>query len=77
MGVPLGERSTPGWIARPVASLVEGLWRLTGASKAPPMTSCAVAMMSRTVTVDTRRARDELGWAPVRTVDEGIAAMRR
>lgn len=76
-GVTLADRSTPGWIARPVASLVEGLWRLTGASKTPPMTSFAVAMMSRTVTVDTRRARDELGWAPVRTVDEGIAAMRR
>ena len=57
-------------IARPVASLVEGLWRLAGASKAPPMTSFAVALMSRTVTVDTRRARDELG-VHVRAIEPG------
>lgn len=75
-GVTLADRSTPGWLARPLAAMVEGAWRLVGAVKAPPMTAFAVSMMSRTVTVDTRRARDELGYAPVRTVDEGLAAMR-
>ena len=34
-------------------------------------------MMSRTVTVDTTKARRDLGYAPVTTVSEGLAALRR
>lgn len=75
-GVALPDRSTPGWLARPLAYGVEGAWRALGVVRAPPMTGFAVAMMSRTVTVRTDRACAELGYAPVRDVASGLAAMR-
>jgi nucleoside-diphosphate-sugar epimerase len=74
-GVDLGRRSMPSMIARPLAWLVEGLWRLFGVKRAPPMTRFGVDMMSSTVTVRTDRAREELGYAPVVTFEEGLAKM--
>ncbi len=76
-GVALPERSMPGALARPLASAVEGVWRALGVRKAPPMTAFAIAMMSRTVTVKTDKARAELGYAPAVSVAEGLAAMPR
>jgi nucleoside-diphosphate-sugar epimerase len=40
------------------------------------MVRFSVDMMSSTVTVDTSRARKELGWAPVITVDQGLALLQ-
>ncbi len=75
-GVNLGGRSIPGALARPLARLIEGTWRLFGIRKTPPMTDFAVTMMSRSVTVNTARAAAELGYQPIRTVEEGLAALR-
>jgi nucleoside-diphosphate-sugar epimerase len=74
-GVDLGDRNVPIPIARAAARVVEGVWRLFGVKKAPPMTRFAVDMMSSTVTVSTRRAREELGYAPVISVEEGLRRM--
>jgi len=41
------------------------------------VTSFAIAMMSRSVTVRTDRARAELGYVPEVSVDEGLAELRR
>lgn len=71
-GVSLGTRSIPSAVARPLAAAVEGAWRRLGLRRAPPMTRFAVDMMSSTVTVRTDRAREELGWQPVVTFDEGM-----
>jgi nucleoside-diphosphate-sugar epimerase len=62
----------PSAIARPAARAVEGAWRLLGITKAPPMSRFAIDMMSATVTVRTERARKELGYAPVISVEEGL-----
>ncbi|HEY8431606.1 MAG TPA: NAD-dependent epimerase/dehydratase family protein [Sandaracinaceae bacterium] len=75
-GVALPDRSVPGALARPLAALVEGVWRLFGIRRAPPMTRFTVSMMSRSVTVKTDRAKAELGYAPVVTVEQGLAALR-
>ncbi len=71
-GVDLGDKSIPSKIARPLAAGVERVWRGLGLKRAPPLTRFAIDMMSSTVTVRTDRARAELGWAPVITVDEGM-----
>jgi hypothetical protein len=76
-GVTLPARSIPGALARPLSALVEGAYRLVGAKATPPMTRFAIAMMSRTVTVRCDRARAELGYAPVISVDEGLAQLRQ
>jgi nucleoside-diphosphate-sugar epimerase len=75
-GVRLGERSVPSWLARPMARVIEGTWRMLGVRRAPPMTRFAIDMMSSTVTVKTERARSELGWAPAVTFEEGLAELR-
>lgn len=75
-GVDLGTRVVPKLVARALARVVEGTWRLFGVQRQPPLTRFAAEMMSATVTVDTTRARQELGYAPVITVDDGLAAMR-
>ncbi|XYI00663.1 NAD-dependent epimerase/dehydratase family protein [Sorangium sp. So ce1128] len=74
-GVELPGRSFPSAVALPLAAAIEGAWRLLGVRRAPPMTRFAVAMMSRTVTVKTDRARAELGYAPVLGVEEGLKAL--
>lgn len=74
-GVDLGARSLPGAIARPVARVVEGVWRLFRVRRAPPLTRFAIDMMSATVTVRTDRARADLGYAPVVDVASGLASM--
>lgn len=71
-GVDLGARTLPGRLARSLARVVEGVWRLLGVRRPPPMTRFAVDMMACSVTVDTTRARQELGYAPVISVAAGL-----
>lgn len=74
-GVDLGAKSVPRGVARALARVVEGTWRLFNIKRAPPMTRFAISMMSSTVTIDDRRARAELGYSPVISVEDGLAAM--
>ncbi|MCA9650497.1 MAG: NAD-dependent epimerase/dehydratase family protein [Myxococcales bacterium] len=71
-GARVPERSVPGALLRPVAWLVERSWGLLRPSARPPLSRFAVAMMSSTVTIDISKAREELGYAPVIGVDEGL-----
>jgi hypothetical protein len=74
-GARLGDRSVPSWLVRPTAALLEGTWRLLGLRGKPPMTRFAIDMMSCTVTLRDERARHELGYRPIVSVDEGLAAL--
>lgn len=75
-GTELGSRTVGAGLARVLARVLEGAWRLFGVRRQPPLTRFAAEMMSASVTVDTGRARQELGYMPVITVDDGLAAMR-
>ncbi|MDQ3038033.1 MAG: NAD-dependent epimerase/dehydratase family protein [Myxococcota bacterium] len=75
-GEQLGARSVPSALMRPLAHGVEGAWRALGIRRAPPMTRFAIDMMSSTVTVRTERARAELGYLPVVSVEQGLAELR-
>lgn len=74
-GVDLGGRSLPSAVARPLARVVEGVYRLLGIRKTPPLTRFAIDMMSATVTVRTDKARRALGYAPVISREEGLRAL--
>jgi nucleoside-diphosphate-sugar epimerase len=71
-GVVLPDRSAPGALLRPLARVVEGVWRLLRRRSEPPLSAFAIDMLSRSVTVKTDRARRELGWAPVISVADGL-----
>ncbi len=74
-GVTLPTKSMPGWLARSLAAVVEGVWRTLRLRKAPPLTRFAASMFSASITVDTTRARTELGYAPAVGWGEGMRAL--
>jgi len=74
-GITLPDRSMPKWLARAAAAALETVWAGLRLKTAPPLTRLAAAMMSSTVTVRIEKARRDLGYAPVISVEEGLAAL--
>lgn len=71
-GVDLGVKSMPSQLARPAAALVENIYRLLRIRQAPPITKLAIDMLSSTITVNVSKAKKELGYQPVMSVDAGL-----
>ncbi|MCA9615367.1 MAG: NAD-dependent epimerase/dehydratase family protein [Polyangiales bacterium] len=76
-GVALTARSLPGALVRGLARVVERVWRALSIRRVPPLTSFAVSALSRSVTVDVRKAKRELGYAPVVDFETGMNALER
>jgi nucleoside-diphosphate-sugar epimerase len=74
-GVELPDRSLPGWLARPAAAAVEGVWRALRLGGTPPLTRHAVDLLCCDCTLRDDKARAELGYRPVIGVEEGLAAL--
>lgn len=74
-GISLPERSMPSWLAGLAAGASEAVWRTFNPSGAPPLTRHAAMVMSRDCTLDDSKARRELGYRPVVSVEEGLAAL--
>jgi nucleoside-diphosphate-sugar epimerase len=70
------DKSIPGSVARSLAAIVETMWRVTGAKSDPPLTRLAASMMSRDCTIRIDKARRELGYEPVISRADGLAALR-
>jgi nucleoside-diphosphate-sugar epimerase len=76
-GVEPPTRSVPTRVARAVAATSEAAWRLLPLPGRPPLTRLTVWVSGLETTLDITRAREELGYAPVRTIDQGLAEMSR
>ena len=76
-GVEAPTRSVPMRVARGVAATGEAAWRLLPLPGRPPLTRLTVWVSGLETTIDITRAREELGYAPVRTIDQGLAEMSR
>jgi hypothetical protein len=74
-GVALPNRSMPGWLVRGLANVSEPLWRLAGSQSPPPITRFTAHIMSRECTIDDAKARAELGYRPVISMEEGLARL--
>lgn len=74
-GITPPDRSLPAPLARALASGSEWAWRTFGLSGEPPMTRLVYWLSALETTIDITKAREELGYAPVTTVDEGMAAL--
>ena len=68
-GVDAGTRTVPRWVA-PIAAAT------TNWMKRPPVTKTALALVGNEVTVDDRKARQDLGYTGVMTRERGLAEMR-
>jgi nucleoside-diphosphate-sugar epimerase len=70
-------RSVPVPVANAVATVGEMGWRMLSLPGRPPLTRLAVWLSAVETTIDITRARTELGYAPVRTIDEGLEELRQ
>jgi nucleoside-diphosphate-sugar epimerase len=75
-GVTAPSRSIPAFIARGLAAAGETLWRRLPLRGAPPMTRFAYWGSSQECTIRIDKARSELGYEPIRTIEEGLAELR-
>lgn len=69
----------PLWVADAIAASGEAVWPLLGRLIAPepPLPRTAVNLFFREVTVSDAKARRELGYAPVVSIEEGLSALAR
>jgi nucleoside-diphosphate-sugar epimerase len=74
-GVTPGDGSVPRWLARAAAWLAELAWRTFHLAGEPPITRSAIRLIGEEVTVVDDKARRELGYAPVVTREQGLAAI--
>lgn len=75
-GVQMPDKSMPAWLVRGLARALEPVWRALRLAKAPPITRFEACIFSVDCTVQIDKARDELGYRPLVTMEEGLAALR-
>ena len=76
-GVRARGLGAPLWVADLLAAGLEALWLLPGLPKAgPPLTRTAVNLFFREVTVSDAKARRELGYAPVMSIEAGLRELQ-
>jgi nucleoside-diphosphate-sugar epimerase len=76
-GVEPPERSVPAWTAAPLARAAEAAWKLLPLKGTPPMTTFRSWLLTQECTIDIAKAREELGYAPLVTHDQGLAELNR
>jgi 2-alkyl-3-oxoalkanoate reductase len=74
-GVPFAPKDVPLPIARVAGSLVERVWKATRRTTEPPLTRFLAEQLGTAHWFDPRPARDDLGWTPRVTIDEGLKAL--
>ncbi|RJQ82550.1 NAD-dependent epimerase/dehydratase family protein [Pseudonocardiaceae bacterium YIM PH 21723] len=68
-------RSVPRSAALASTALGEGIWQALRLRSAPPLDYLSLWLFSQECTVDTTKAREELGYEPVLTREEGLAGL--
>ena len=71
-GVSLPDKSVPGWVADAIGATCETLWRTFPMKGEPPLTRFSAMIMSRDAILKDDKARAEMGYAPVISVEDGL-----
>lgn len=74
-GIKLPDKAIPAWLADLVGGACEGVWRMFGLKSEPPLTRFSAMIMSRDCVLSDAKARRELGYAPVISVEDGLRAL--
>jgi nucleoside-diphosphate-sugar epimerase len=69
------DRSLPAWTAAPLAKVSEAAWKLLPLGGDPPMTTFRSWLLTQECTIDTAKARTELGYAPIVTRGQGLEGL--
>ena len=75
-GVEIPDKGLPKGVAGAVAAGSEAVFRTLRLKRAPPLTRMAYWLSALECTIDIAKAREELGYAPVRTIEDGMAELR-
>jgi nucleoside-diphosphate-sugar epimerase len=76
-GVEAPDRTLPLSLAKGIAAVCETLWRRLPLPGEPPLTRTAVWLSALEVTIDISKARDELGYEPRLSTEEGLLSLGR
>lgn len=71
-GVDLGDKSVPGWVADAIGATCEAAWGTLPLKGEPPLTRFSAMIMSRDAILKDDKARAEMGYAPVVSVEDGL-----
>ncbi len=71
-GLILPDASVPGWLADFIGAACEGVWRVFALKGEPPLTRFGAMIMSREAVLKDDKARAELDYRPVISVEEGM-----
>jgi nucleoside-diphosphate-sugar epimerase len=74
-GLDPGDGELPLPVARALAAAGEAAWSKLPLPGSPPLTRMALWVSSLECTIDISRARAELGYEPVLSIDDGLAAL--
>jgi len=74
-GITLSDKSVPGWVADAVGATCETLWSVLPLSGAPPLTRFSAMIMSRDAVLKDDKARAEMGYRPVISVEDGMRGL--
>ncbi|GAA2803827.1 NAD-dependent epimerase/dehydratase family protein [Saccharopolyspora taberi] len=74
-GIAPPGRSVPALPARLLTRVAEGTWSTFRLRGTPPLDYMSLWLSSQECTIDITKARDELGYAPVRTRAQGFAEL--
>jgi len=75
-GIKITGMSIPSFVARMLGFAIESMWRLLHLKSEPPLTYFAASMASSECTININKARTELGYAPIITIEQGLKALR-
>jgi nucleoside-diphosphate-sugar epimerase len=75
-GVQAPTRSIPAPLAHALASGGEAAWRALPLPGRPPLTRFAYWVSSQECTIRIDKAREQLGYAPVKSIADGLAELR-
>ncbi len=76
-GVDLGDKSVPGWVADAIGATCEAAWGVFPLKGEPPLTRFSAMIMSRDAILKDDKARAEMGYAPLISVEEGLRQLQR
>jgi nucleoside-diphosphate-sugar epimerase len=75
-GVAPADKTVPFAVAWSMAGLMGAMWRMLGLRGEPPITRQMLRLIGKPFTILSDKARTELGYEPLITMREGLAAMR-
>jgi len=74
-GVTAPNTSIPSSLARTLGIGIEAIWKILQLKSDPPLTHFAAAMASSDCTIRIDKARAELGYTPIITIEQGLAEL--